>query len=328
MTRPLRRLTPAAALVPALIAASPLAPGALAQQPPDAPPAVDALEVTLLDPGAGPHEPLRLRVEAGEGGSIDMIMSMGVQQTLGAATLPTTMIATRYTISTMVTGKTADGDIAYEFEYTDADVIPDAEVPPHILQPMRDALKSMVGLRIKGVVTDRGLGKETSVEAPEDLSPEFIQYLEGIQELFTHMTAPFPVEPIGVGASWRTQRVVDQEGIKISRTAVYTLAASDGDTAEINVEIAETADPQEVRFADQPPDARADLLSFRSSGTGKIALRASRLFPDRASFREVNDRTIDYTMGIQRQQIKKHTESVREIKRQGWETEQEGDGDG
>ncbi len=287
--------------------------GAADQQPVASQPDPDP-EVTLLRPGAGPHQPLRFRARTGAGSTIDMTMSMSVQQFVGQTALPVTMIATQYTIATSVTNLTSDGDIEYAFQYTRAAVVPDPEVPPHILESMQQRLQTLVGLRVTGVISARGLVKSSRVEAPEGMSPDLQQYVTGIEQLLSHMTAPFPAEPIGVGASWRTKRTVDQGGMTVDQTTVYTLTAWDGEAVEIDVEITESSEPQAFVNDQMLPGKAAQLVSFSSTGQASLAIRLTGLFPTEATFELVNDHVMLVQDDFMKRQVRRHTETMRHMK--------------
>ena len=270
--------------------------------------------MTLLRPGAGLHQPLRSRARTGAGSTVDMTMSMSVQQFVGSRPLPTSMIATQYTIATSVTNLTSDGDIEYAFEYTRAAVVPDPEVPPHILESMHQRLQTLVGLRVTGVISGRGQVKTSRVETPEGMSPDLQQFVTGIEQLLSHMTAPFPVEPIGVGASWQTKRTVDQEGMTVDQTTVYTLNAWDGEAVEINVEITESCEPQAFVNDQMLPGTAAQLVSFGSTGQASLAIRLTGLFPTEATFELLNDHVMLVDDGFVKRQVRRHTETRRHMK--------------
>ncbi len=278
-------------LLPLLLIA--LARPAAAQSGPAVPPgsAPPALEVDLVSPGAGPHAPLRFRPAAGTGATIDMTMSMSMQQRLGGAAMPVQMVSTRYTVDAYVLEVTAAGDIRYRFEYTAADIVPDPGVPADVLESMRGALRTIVGLRVTGAVSDRGIPRGSSIEPPPGLSSMVLQYVSGIEQLLDDMTAPLPHESIGVGAEWTATRTLLQDGLEVRETSRYTLAAYDGDTVEIHVEQEQVADPQPVP-ARGTPGMMVDLLRFDSKGRGRTVLRLSRLFPSSTEIDIVNESAV------------------------------------
>ncbi len=291
---------------------------AAAQDVPAAPTDAGAPELKLVDPGAGPHVPLRFRPAAGTGATIDMTMTMAMKQRLGGQPVPVQMIATRYTIDASILEVTPNGDIRYRFEYTDADVVPDAGIPADVLASMREGLRTMIGLRVTGVLSDQGVSRQSSIDPPPGISPMIRQFVSGVEQLLEHLAAPLPQEPVGVGAGWVATRTRSQDGLKVRETARYTLAAYDGDTVEIQVEQEQVADPQLVQARGMPPGSVADLLRFESKGHGRTVLRLSRLFPSTTAIDIVNESALRVDPGGGTQTIDQRSElSARMTERVG-----------
>ena len=51
----------------------------------------------------------------------------------------------------------------------------------------------------------------------------FPQLLDQMQQSFAQMGAPFPDEPIGVGARWTVNTLIAQQGMKVQQVATYEL---------------------------------------------------------------------------------------------------------
>jgi hypothetical protein len=114
-------------------------PPAPAVAAPDAKPAVapDAAAtvgqgsvVTLLEAGAEPREPLRLKLTAGQEQAMIMTMRMGMAMQIGPNAMPKTDIPPmQMTMNLKVLEITGEGDIRSEFSLDKIEVLPDPKVP-------------------------------------------------------------------------------------------------------------------------------------------------------------------------------------------------------
>jgi hypothetical protein len=272
---------------------------ALAQpHPQPAPQPVVPPTIVLLDAGDSPRAPLRLKPKIGSGITLELTMHMSQSSKVdaGQATLPNKPavevegVTTIYTIHATVTQIGKGGDIGYEFELIDATVPDIASVPTDVIDTMRQALRTLVGLRGSGIISDRGISKQSRVTLSQKLEPGLEAHVTAIERLMENISPPLPVEPIGPGANWQVERMIVQEVFAVRHTSVFKLTAFDGGTAELTMDIKQHADPQPIDIAGMPGVATS-LVSFASSGTARITIQLDQLAPVSSTTTLVNDST-------------------------------------
>ena len=304
----MRRVPCLSLITPLIAAASCLASQPAASRPSGAP------VVTVLEAGASPRQTLRLAPRVGARQAFDLTMHEASIQTLGEQVFPEITPARTFSIEARVSGIDGAHDISYAYECTNIIVHDTPDIPPHVLESMRADMRSLVGLRGTGVLSPLAVSKRTAVTAPAGMNPLHQGQLEGLRELLARITTPFPAEPVGVGGSWRVERAIDEGTITIYETIVYTLTATDGNTIELDVDIAQAADPQAVTTPGLSPGTTARLVLLKSQGHGRVALKLDEVLPFKVTRQIVNDTSIVYKIIDVEQEVKHHVEMTMELK--------------
>jgi hypothetical protein len=149
----------------------------------------------------------------------------------------------------------------------------------------------MVGATGKDILSSRGVKKWSEMTAPPggnaaDLD-RFWQNMEGT-------SAPFPEEPVGVGARWEVRQQVVSQGISMEQTTYYTLVSRKGNKAVVSLAIAQAAAPQNLSLPDLPPGSSARLESFSGSGSGSQTINLQNPMGTSAQL----DYNLDFRMGM------------------------------
>ncbi|MHC4217308.1 MAG: DUF6263 family protein [Planctomycetota bacterium] len=283
-----------------------------AETRPAAPKAAVPLTVTLIEPGAGPHRPLRFRPKAGSVELVDLTVSIETGQTIGGQVMPQQkMPAMQYAMKIVINDVNEAGDISFDFEYTSTNVVPDPDVDPYVVEMMRSALKAIEGLRGKGVITKQGYNKLVKFERTPDTNEQVLQQMEGMERSMEQLVSPFPAEPVGVGAVWKVKGVIEQQGMAIDQETTFSLVAVEGDRLEIKAELNQGAEPQKLDAPGMPP---MSVKSFKAGGTVTSVLWLSRLYPESSRTKLINDTTLLIeNMGME-QEMQQHTELTSELK--------------
>ena len=273
--------------------------------------------VKLLEPGTAPRQSLRLAPLLGAHQVVDLLMRVTNERVMDGNKIPVNQAPAMKMSFEMVVTDISPGQVSYAFECIDADLVGDPAAPDPMLPMMREAILPLIGLRGTGVLSDRAQSLRTTVSRPAQIDPMVEPHLDGIQRLLEQLTMPFPTEAVGIGAKWEITNTLDQDGFEVQQTVVCTLAASDGRTIEIDVEIVQRADPQPMVADGLPPGAAANLLSYSSSGTGRTVHRLSELFPTDGTMDVVNDSTVVISFGDMKQEIVQHVVMDTELKGRG-----------
>ena len=135
----------------------------------------------------------------------------------------------------------------------------------------------MVGLKGEGVVTARGLTKRAEYNVPAGVSPHIAQTIENMRQSLRQIATPFPLEPVGVGAKWKTTSTIKSKIFSFVQTATFSLVSINGGHATIQVQIEQQAPAQPVKMDGVPADVKTTLDSYQGRGTGRPVLDLDRL---------------------------------------------------
>ncbi|HEX6739371.1 MAG TPA: hypothetical protein VF310_13925 [Vicinamibacteria bacterium] len=260
-----------------------LAASAATAEPPGT---ADGPRVKLLAPGKAPLRALRYSAKEGQAGAMTMSLIMSMEMSLASQALPAQNIPeVRYGLAYKVTKVEPQGDIRYEFELKDPQVVAGVGVAPMVLDTMKAAMDKMRGLRGHAVVTSRGLVREADVQEPEGADAQLRQMLDGMRQSMNQLAAPFPEEPVGVGARWETALRITQNSITLDQVTVSDLASLEGDSGKLQITLTQKADPQKVQPKNMPPGAYLNLASLDSTGSGETAFDLRQLVPVKAEIK-------------------------------------------
>ena len=244
-----------------------------------------APQVELLNPGAEPRQELRLKPAIDVKETTVMTVKMDMEISASGRTSPGAKIPVSVmTFETKVTKIDPNGDIHYEFAYTNADITGDTgNIPPAAQDAMRSALKSMVGMKGSFIMDNRGFHKGGNFILPEGADNNVKQMVERMSKSLEQMVSPLPAEAVGKGAKWRVSSSSDFIGMNLNNIYTYELASWQDGVASLNVSIEQQANPQNITSPQLPPGTTVSLKSFASQGRGTTTMRLDRLMPSRST---------------------------------------------
>lgn len=242
-------------------------------------------QVELLNPGVEPRQQLRLKpaINVKETTVMTVKMDMDISasgRSSAAAKIPVSVM----TFETKVTKIDPNGDIYYEFAYTNADIVGDTgNTQPAALNAMRSALKNMVGVKGSFIMDNRGFHKGGNIILPEGADNNVKQMVRQMSKSLEQLASPLPAEAVGKGAKWRVSSSSDFSGINVNDIVTYELASWQDGVASLNVSIEQQANPQNITSPQLPPGTTLTLKSFASQGRGAATMRLDRLIPFRST---------------------------------------------
>jgi Family of unknown function (DUF6263) len=237
-------------------------------------------QVEVLSPGAEPRQELRFRPAVKAQQQATMTMNLDMTLSLGGNPRPATKVpATIMKFATTVTKIDPNGDIHYQFRYTDVDVASDAGVSPSVLRQMRSQLEKIKGLSGSVVVNDRGETISGNFAVPKNADATTRQMVNQLSQSIDQFSAPVPAAAVGVGAKWRVVTTPTMNGIKLQQTATYELVQLQKGVATLNVAVEQQASPQAVSFPGLPTGSKLMLKSLNGQGQGQTKLRFDQLIP-------------------------------------------------
>jgi hypothetical protein len=207
--------------------------------------------VELLSIGAEPRQLLRFKpaLKSKQIGSMIMKMDMGLS-IAGKAAPRNKVPATVMTFETTVKQIDPNGNIHYQFRYTQADLVGDSSVPPAALKELRAQLQNLKGISGTVVVDNRGQTQLGKFDLPQRLDSKAKLTLKQISRSVEQLSAPLPEPAIGLGAKWRVTTSPTIGGIRLTQSATYELIKLQDDRATLKVAIAQQAPPPTTHRSD------------------------------------------------------------------------------
>jgi hypothetical protein len=242
-------------------------------------------QVELLNPGVEPRQQLRLKpaIDVKETTVMTLKVDMEISA-LGRSSPVAKSPVSVMTFETKVTKIDPNGDIHYEFAYTNADITGDTgNTPPAARDAMRSALKSMVGMKGSFIIDNRGFNKGGNFILPQGADNNLKQMVGQMSKSIEQLASPLPAEAVGKGAKWRVSSSSDFSGMNLNDISTYELASWQDGVASLNVSIEQQANPQNITSPQLPPGTTLTLKSFASQGRGKVTARLDRLMPFRST---------------------------------------------
>jgi hypothetical protein len=159
--------------------------------------------VVLDSPGAQPRRPLALRVTAGSTTKVAMVSKLGLKMTIDGQAAPVGVLpATRMVMEQRVDRVDADGTARFSVSFPEVSVVATPGADPTAVEAAEDALQSLKGVTGTGAVDVHGNVSDTTYDTRSVSEPALRSTLDSLTSQMGNLSAPFPTEPVGVGARW------------------------------------------------------------------------------------------------------------------------------
>jgi hypothetical protein len=246
---------------------------------------------TLIDPGVEPRVALRLRYVEGEvvrlRSVIDLVIDQeadGVRQRLDSPPIAQ--------ILELRVAAADDEGATIEMEVVEASVAGEGtDLDEAQLAAAQESIDASIGLR--GTLRVDALGRAVDVRfgAPEALGAPTGALIEGLAQQARQLTPSLPVEPVGVGGSWRSTQEVPAAGptISMTTTTTFTVVAIEDGTVTYEAE-AEVAIPAQDLRGEGLAEGEARLQASTGSSSGRGTFRVGSPLAEadvRSSVRQV-----------------------------------------
>jgi Family of unknown function (DUF6263) len=241
-------------------------------------------QVQLLNLGTEPRQQLRLKPILDISKTTTMIvkMEMGVStadKSFNVNKVPTMIL----TIDTKATKIDKNGDIHYDFSYTNADIVSDTpNLSTAVLDAMRSAVKKMVGLKGSFIMDSRGAHKGGDFILPQGADDNLKQIVQNMSKSLQQLASPLPAEAVGKGAKWRISFPSNASGMNVNQMATYELISLQDGVATLKTTVEQQANPQNLTSPQIPAGSTVSLKSFASQGQGEVIMRLDQLMPVRS----------------------------------------------
>ena len=266
------------------------------------------LVVELISQGESPRKEIRFQPKIGQTESIIMTMKMDQKITIDVNSFPSPASpAQKFTLKVSVKDVTSDGDVTFEFEFANIEVVDDPKSPSPLAPILMNILKPMIGSKGSAVVTNRGITKKSEFKFNEGMAPQLKQMLDGMMDSVGKISSPVPVEPIGIGGKWKVVQKMTTNGMTIKQISHHELKKRTSDGFEFATEVSQEADPQEVKSPLLPQGAKMKLESLSTEGNGMSALRFASMMPTKADSNIKSSAAMTVSANGQEQHLKTET---------------------
>ncbi|HEX7276515.1 MAG TPA: hypothetical protein VF244_04010 [Acidimicrobiales bacterium] len=267
-------------------------------------PTAEGPRIVLDDPGAEPRRVLLLRVTAGDELRLTMESRIGIELTINGREAPATEAPNSSTILDQRVER-VDPDGTVHFTVSVADVAVDG-ADPDMVRETQAALSQMIGLLGTGSVDAHGAAQSMDFDTSAIADPQIKATLDSVSSQISNLSAPFPREPVGVGARWTVTSSATISGITMNTTTRYTLRRLSGDHYELEYTQDGDAPPGPVTLPGTPASARASIRSFIMESTGETIGDLTRHVPATNRFDGTGDATMTMTVGGDRLTLDQH----------------------
>ncbi len=240
------------------------------------PAGVSKSELKLDSPGSEPRRALRIHPRAGDKQSCVLTLKTTAATKMGETQVPPVKLpAITINMEVNIKEVSAEGDITYDVNVTDASVAEDSSGTPQVAAMLKAQVGSMKGASGSGTVSSRGLGRaEIKAGGDGQAKPGF----EEVKELVSVLLQPLPEEPIGPGAKWQTRGSKSSQGATVQETRTYELVSAEGDHGTTRANISQTASNQKIR-SPAMPGVEMNLIRMTNGGNMELTVDLGQLLP-------------------------------------------------
>ena len=267
----------------------------------------ESSRVVLDDPGAQPRQALTLRVPAGTRSKVAFESRIGLQMTIDGSDLPTGELpGTSIVLDEVVDKVDPDGTAHYSVTFRDVTVVGTAGTDPAVVSQTQASLRDLEGLTGTGTFAPHGGGQTLAYDTSGVTDTTLRSTIDSISSQVGNLSAPFPAEPVGVGARWTTKSTATLNGITVDTTTQYTLRSRTGDAYELDFTQSADAPPGPAAFPNLPAGTRASITTFTVKSTGHTTGDLGHHMPQTSTTTGTGDGTFTVTVGANRATLDEH----------------------
>jgi hypothetical protein len=222
--------------------------------------------VTVLQPGAPPHQALRYRLIKGARTRSELVCDVDLRSDDHTGPMPTLVVD----FETQVTDVLADGTAQLRITVIGTTVRdrPGSATAGDLVRAQAAAMHGVVFTET--LAPDGALG-EPRLEATA-LSDKVRGQLESLTRSLQQVAMRMPQEPVGLGAMWRERRTLPEGGIRAVSETTYTLTSLTGDTVGYLATGVASGAPQTI----EQDGLKAEVTSTSGSSEAKGTVDLSR----------------------------------------------------
>jgi hypothetical protein len=252
----------------------------IAPKPATTTPAPSRPVVELLSAGAAPRQILRYKPAVNTKQTATMTMNMQMGLTIAGKPMPIgNLPGTAITFETLINQIDPNGDIHYQFQYTNVDLVGDSKLPAPQLAQLRTQVQKLKGIHGTVVVDNRGQTKFGKFDLPPSLDSADKKLLKQISNSVEQLSSPLPEPALGVGAKWRVLATPKLNGMQLKQTTTFELMNVQAGRMTLKIAQEQQAPPQPMNTTQLPKGKTLNLKSLVGSGQGQMFVKLDRIMP-------------------------------------------------
>ena len=238
-------------------------------------------QLELIDRGSFPRQRLLFTPTVfNQKEILTMTMDMDMVITVeGEGTQLIDMPAIEMTIETEITSIDANGDIHVNALYSGMDVVAEPKVSPELVENLRSAIQTIVGLKISFISDPQGKIKAQNFVLPDTIEPNIKQMFEQITSSLSELSAPMPSEAVGIGAQWRVFANPSINDIQMNHTVLYELVNIEENVITLDTSIEQQGEPQSIEMPRLPANTTLNLTNSYGQGQGRVTMNLTKMMP-------------------------------------------------
>jgi len=232
--------------------------------------------VQVLSAGAAPQAPLRYAIPRGTVTRSTMEIGMAELATTQEGEAVVIPPRLRFHI---VAGPTFEGTgktTRFDVRIVKAEAVAPQGTDPAVQLEMNRAVSVLNNVGGWVEIDDRGMIRRSNLNsAAKDPAVPARLLLMLINARTSLARVVFPAQPVGIGASWETRKKLSFYGFEVDQVDKYTLTQREGNQAQLEIEVVQTAPAQTITFEEQ--GIALSLESLSMSAQGQVTLNVNAL---------------------------------------------------
>lgn len=240
------------------------------------------MAVALAQAGDDPAL-LRYRATEGQVGRLEMVMTIGLRQTIDGDRMPTVAIPDlRAAMVMTVEHVDPDGTFTVGFTFEEYEAVTGGDTDAAVVEAVQVELDKLVGLTGRLTMTDRGIVEEASIASPDGLDPTIQQVLDQFESQIATLSVPLPEEPVGTGGSWDGAIELEIMGLSFDVLYEFTVVKIQGNRVVVEVSYRQTVHKGPVELPGLPSEIEVAVESGEVLGEGRQVMDLSQVVPTEA----------------------------------------------
>lgn len=239
--------------------------------------ASDKSTVKVLDAGAEPREPIRLRFQEGDVQRTSLRMLTTTEMTMDGKSAPA------FNAPPMVMGMRVkveevrpDGVIESSFGYDSVKVEGSGKTAEQLKEMLTDNLLGVTG---QLETTANGEFVDGDMDIPSGTDANMRAMLKSIESQMSSMVVPLPTEDVGIGAVWTVATETEINGIESNNVYRFKLIGRSADRLVLETTTTGSAPEQDPDLPGMPSGSTVHLDRMVLSGSGRTEMDLTRLLP-------------------------------------------------